>query len=66
LNNPLVSDVSASTLDADVPGFSFFARCDGTVRQFYSGEMSGVMADPGQDPAMHRTPIHEADAGFGA
>ena len=36
--------------DADVPGFSVFTRRDGTVRHFYSGEMSGEMADPGQDP----------------
>ena len=36
--------------DADVPGFSVFTQRDGTVRHFYSGEMSGEMADPGQDP----------------
>ena len=36
--------------DADVPGFSVFTRRDGTVRHFYSGEMSGEMTDPGQDP----------------
>lgn len=36
--------------DADVPGFSVFTRRDGKVRHFYSGEMSGAMADPGQDP----------------
>jgi predicted dithiol-disulfide oxidoreductase (DUF899 family) len=36
--------------DADVPGFSVFARRDGKIRHFYSGEMSGEMADPGQDP----------------
>ncbi|HTB97702.1 MAG TPA: DUF899 family protein [Terracidiphilus sp.] len=36
--------------DADVPGFSLFARRDGIVHHFYSGEMSGAMADPGQDP----------------
>jgi len=36
--------------DADVPGFSVFTRRDGTVRHFYSGELSGEMADPGQDP----------------
>lgn len=36
--------------DADVPGFSVFAYRDGRVRHFYSGEMSGAMADPGQDP----------------
>ena len=34
--------------DADVPGFSVFAKKDGSVRHFYSNEMS--MADPGQDP----------------
>jgi len=36
--------------DADVPGFSVFTKKDGVVRHFYSGEMSGKMADPGQDP----------------
>lgn len=36
--------------DADVPGFSVFVRRDGAIRHFYSGEMSGAMADPGQDP----------------
>lgn len=36
--------------DADVPGFSVFSLSDGTIRHFYSCEMSGAMADPGQDP----------------
>ena len=36
--------------DADVPGFSVFSRRDGIIRHFYSGEMNGSMADPGQDP----------------
>jgi predicted dithiol-disulfide oxidoreductase (DUF899 family) len=36
--------------DGDVPGFSVFSRRDGIVRHFYTGEMSGAMADPGQDP----------------
>jgi predicted dithiol-disulfide oxidoreductase (DUF899 family) len=36
--------------DADVPGFSVFTRNDRIIRHFYSGEMSGAMADPGQDP----------------
>jgi predicted dithiol-disulfide oxidoreductase (DUF899 family) len=36
--------------DADVPGFSVFSRRDGIIRHFYSGEMGGSMADPGQDP----------------
>lgn len=37
--------------DADVPGYSVFRRMtDGTIRHFWSGEVSGEMADPGQDP----------------
>jgi len=36
--------------DADMPGFAVFTRRDGTIRHFYSGEMGGSMADPGQDP----------------
>jgi len=36
--------------DADVPGFSVFTRRDGVVFHFYTAEMSGAMADPGQDP----------------
>jgi predicted dithiol-disulfide oxidoreductase (DUF899 family) len=36
--------------DADVPGFSVFTRRDGIVLHFYTAEMSGAMADPGQDP----------------
>jgi predicted dithiol-disulfide oxidoreductase (DUF899 family) len=54
---PFVSDMSGdytrtyvSRDDADVPGFSVFTRRDGTIRHFYTGEMSGEMADPGQDP----------------
>jgi predicted dithiol-disulfide oxidoreductase (DUF899 family) len=54
---PIVSDLSGEYTrtyvnpeDADVPGFSVFTRRDGVARHFYSGEMSGAMADPGQDP----------------
>jgi len=36
--------------DGDVPSLSVFKRSDGKVRHFWSGEMSGEMADPGQDP----------------
>jgi len=36
--------------DGDVPGLSVFTRGDGIVRHFWSGEMSGEMADPDQDP----------------
>jgi predicted dithiol-disulfide oxidoreductase (DUF899 family) len=56
-NLPFLSDGSGdytrtyvSLEDADVPGFSVFSRRDGSIRHFYSGEMSGAMADPGQDP----------------
>jgi predicted dithiol-disulfide oxidoreductase (DUF899 family) len=56
-NLPFVSDMSGEYTrtyvnpdDADVPGFSVFSRRDGIIRHFYSGEMSGAMADPGQDP----------------
>jgi predicted dithiol-disulfide oxidoreductase (DUF899 family) len=54
---PFVSDKSGEYTrtyvnreDADVPGFTVFTRRDGAIRHFYSGEMSGEMADPGQDP----------------
>lgn len=36
--------------DGDVPGLSVFTRRDGAIRHFWSGEMSGEMADPDQDP----------------
>lgn len=39
-----------SAEDADVPGYSVFTQRDGTIRHFWSGEMSGTMADPQQDP----------------
>lgn len=57
VNLPLFSDMSGeytrtyvSPEDADIPGFSVFAKRNGTIYHFYSGEMSGEMADPGQDP----------------
>jgi predicted dithiol-disulfide oxidoreductase (DUF899 family) len=56
-NLPFVSDMSGeytrtyvNAEDSDVPGFTVFTRRDGVIRHFYSGEMSGEMADPGQDP----------------
>lgn len=56
-NLPFLSDLSGAYTrtyvnaeDADVPGFSVFVRRDEIVRHFYSAEMSGAMADPGQDP----------------
>jgi predicted dithiol-disulfide oxidoreductase (DUF899 family) len=39
-----------SAEDADMPGYTVFTRRDGTIRHFWSGEISGEMADPGQDP----------------
>jgi predicted dithiol-disulfide oxidoreductase (DUF899 family) len=36
--------------DADVAGLNVFTRRDGAIHHFWSGEMSGEMADPGQDP----------------
>jgi predicted dithiol-disulfide oxidoreductase (DUF899 family) len=56
-NLPFFSDGSGeytrtyvNAADADVPGFSVFIRRGGRVFHYYSGEMSGAMADPGQDP----------------
>jgi predicted dithiol-disulfide oxidoreductase (DUF899 family) len=56
-NLPLISDETGEYTrtyvnpeDGDVPGYSVFTRRDGIISHFYSGEMSGTMADPGQDP----------------
>lgn len=56
-NLPFVSDMSGDYTriyvnpdDADVPGFGVFTRRGGKIIHCYSGEMSGAMADPGQDP----------------
>ena len=34
----------------EIPSFNIFTRRDGTIRHFWSGEMTGSTADPGQDP----------------
>jgi predicted dithiol-disulfide oxidoreductase (DUF899 family) len=39
-----------SAEDADAPAFNVFTKHDGVVRHFWSDEISGEMADPGQDP----------------
>jgi len=39
-----------SAEDADIPAFNVFTRKGGTIRHFWSGEMGGNTADPGQDP----------------
>jgi predicted dithiol-disulfide oxidoreductase (DUF899 family) len=35
---------------SDIPALHVFTRRDGTIRQFWSGEMGDATADPGQDP----------------
>jgi predicted dithiol-disulfide oxidoreductase (DUF899 family) len=35
---------------SEVPALNVFTRRDGTIRHFWSGEMTGETADPGQDP----------------
>lgn len=56
-NLQLYSDINGdytrayvSADDDDVPGLSVFTRYDGPIRHFWSGEINGEMADPGQDP----------------
>ena len=39
-----------SAEDLDMPGYTVFTRKGGVIRHFWSGEMGGEMADPGQDP----------------
>jgi predicted dithiol-disulfide oxidoreductase (DUF899 family) len=34
----------------EIPAYNVFSRQDGTIRHFWSGEMTGDSADPGQDP----------------
>lgn len=40
--------------DADVPGYTVFARRDGVIRHYWSPEGGFAIADPGQDP--HNAP----------
>jgi predicted dithiol-disulfide oxidoreductase (DUF899 family) len=35
---------------SEIPALNVFTRRDGAVRHFWSGEMTGQTADPGQDP----------------
>ncbi|HEX2529029.1 MAG TPA: DUF899 family protein [Geminicoccus sp.] len=35
---------------SEIPALNVFTRRDGTIRHFWSAEMSGSTADPGQDP----------------
>jgi predicted dithiol-disulfide oxidoreductase (DUF899 family) len=54
---PVFSDTSGdytrayvSAEDADMPALNVFTRRDGVIRHFWSEEITGDMADPGQDP----------------
>ena len=35
---------------SEIPAYNVFTRRDGIIRHFWSGEMTGQTADPGQDP----------------
>ena len=35
---------------SEIPAMNVFTRRDGVIRHFWSGEMTGQTADPGQDP----------------
>ncbi len=35
---------------SEIPAINVFTRRDGSIRHFWSGEMTGPTADPGQDP----------------
>jgi predicted dithiol-disulfide oxidoreductase (DUF899 family) len=39
-----------SAEDADMPAYNVFTRRDGVIRHFWSDEITGDMADPGEDP----------------
>ncbi len=39
-----------SAEDADIPAYNVFTLRDGEIRHFWGDEISGDMADPGQDP----------------
>jgi len=39
-----------SAEDTDMPAYNVFSRRDGVIRHFWSDEITGDMADPGQDP----------------
>ena len=54
---PVYSDVTGdytrayvSADDVDMPAYNVFVRRDGEIRHFWSEEIGGDMADPGQDP----------------
>ena len=51
LNDAYSRDYFGTSEDGgDSAAINVFTRRDGTIRHFWSGEMGGVTADPGQDP----------------
>jgi len=51
VNGEFSRDYHALSADGgDDAAFNVFTRRDGTIRHFWSGEMGGESADPGQDP----------------
>ncbi|WP_340646423.1 DUF899 family protein [Phenylobacterium sp.] len=51
LNDAYSTDYFGLLADgSEIPAFNVFTRRDGTIRHFWSGEMTGATADPGQDP----------------
>lgn len=51
LNDAYSRDYFGLLPDGDeIPALNVFTRRDGTIRHFWSGEMTGQTADPGQDP----------------
>ncbi len=51
LNEAYSKDYFALAPDGgEIPAMNVFSRRDGSVRHFWSGEMTGETADPGQDP----------------
>ena len=49
-NGNFSRDYHALSRSGDDAAINVFTRRDGTIRHFWSGEMSGEMSDPGQDP----------------
>ena len=48
---------------SEIPAFNVFTRRDGAVRHFWTSEMTGSTADPGQDPRPRPRSIVDA-AGY--
>jgi predicted dithiol-disulfide oxidoreductase (DUF899 family) len=49
-DNPTPGPFGVLPDGSEIPAFNVFTRRDGTIRHFWSAEMTGSTADPGQDP----------------